>query len=102
MPLPTHVSATPAYGRDYRSQAALRADWNEGKDFRLHVPGAGSAPYFSIRDLPRLLADGVRCINFRYARNTRVLPIQLASEASLSELPLSDARRSNEENKHGC
>jgi hypothetical protein len=29
-------SLTPAYGRDYKSKAALKADWNANKDFVFH------------------------------------------------------------------
>jgi hypothetical protein len=28
-------TVTPAYGRDYKSQKAALADWNEGEDFIL-------------------------------------------------------------------
>jgi len=27
------ITLTPAYGRDYRSKAAVLTDWNSGKDF---------------------------------------------------------------------
>lgn len=33
------IHATPAYGRDYKSKAAMLADWNAGKDFRDSVSG---------------------------------------------------------------
>lgn len=29
---------TPAYGRDYKSIKALKADWDAGKDFLLNSP----------------------------------------------------------------
>ena len=29
------MTVTPAYGRDYKSQKAVKADWNAGKDFVL-------------------------------------------------------------------
>lgn len=28
-----HLTVTPAYGRDYKSAAAAKADWNANKDF---------------------------------------------------------------------
>lgn len=28
------IECEPAYGRDYKNQAAVRADWNDNKDFR--------------------------------------------------------------------
>jgi hypothetical protein len=42
----TITSAVPAYGRDYKSAAAVKADWAAGKDFRCAVSGQ----YFSARD----------------------------------------------------
>ncbi len=42
------VSATPAYGRDYKNSTELLTDWQAGKDFRLHMPQGST--YFSIRD----------------------------------------------------
>ena len=27
------ITVTPAYGRDYKSAAAVKTDWNAGKDF---------------------------------------------------------------------
>jgi len=29
------VHAVPAYGRDYKSASAVKADWLAGKDFRM-------------------------------------------------------------------
>ena len=40
------IHATPAYGRDYKSVSAVKADWSAGKDFRDAVTGQ----YLSIRD----------------------------------------------------
>lgn len=28
-----YIDATPAYGRDYTNQKAVKADWDAGKDF---------------------------------------------------------------------
>lgn len=33
-----YVTATPAYGVDYTSAKAVRAAWNEGRDFRVQDP----------------------------------------------------------------
>jgi hypothetical protein len=30
----TYIEAVPAYGRDYKNQKDVRADWNLGKDFQ--------------------------------------------------------------------
>ena len=39
----------PAYGRQYTTSEQARADWNDGKDFKI-VGG----PYLSIRDISYL------------------------------------------------
>ena len=33
------IHALPAYGRDYKSKAAVMEDWNNNKDFRCAVTG---------------------------------------------------------------
>lgn len=40
------IHATPAYGRDYKSKAAMLADWEAGKDFCDAMTGQ----YLSKRD----------------------------------------------------
>ena len=40
----------PAYGRRYKAADQMRADWENGKDFRIGSAG----PYTSIRDLKYL------------------------------------------------
>lgn len=40
----------PAYGRLYGDEEAVRAAWNEGKDFKII-----NGPYLSIRDVDKLL-----------------------------------------------
>lgn len=44
------IEVTPAYGRDYTTAKAARADWNEGKDFRDTV----SSKYINKADAERL------------------------------------------------
>lgn len=41
-----NIHAVPAYGRDYKSKAAVLKDWTEGKDFR----DAATGRYLSVRD----------------------------------------------------
>lgn len=43
---------SPAYGRDYKSKAAVEADFRAGKDFKIHTIGSGST-YCSIRDFQK-------------------------------------------------
>jgi hypothetical protein len=40
------IHAVPAYGRDYKSKAAVLADWKAGKDFKDYLTGQ----YLSSRD----------------------------------------------------
>jgi hypothetical protein len=40
------VHAVPAFGRDYKSASAVKADWLAGKDFRCAFTGR----YLSVRD----------------------------------------------------
>ena len=40
------IHAVPAYGRDYKSKAAVLKDWQEGKDFKDYLSGQ----YLSSRD----------------------------------------------------
>lgn len=61
------VTAVPAYGRDYRSIAAVKADWEAGKDFR----DARTGQYFSIRDAA-LLGE----VWVRYARLTKKVQVK--------------------------
>lgn len=34
------IEVEPAYGRDYKNQAQVKADWNADKDFRETVSGS--------------------------------------------------------------
>jgi hypothetical protein len=40
------IHAVPAYGRDYKSASAVKADWAAGKDFQCYLTGR----YLSARD----------------------------------------------------
>ena len=60
------IHATPAYGRDYKSKAAVLTDWLAGKDFRCAVSGR----YLSVRDeLPNR-------VWIRYAKLTKLVRVQ--------------------------
>jgi hypothetical protein len=64
-----YLSAVPAYGRDYRSKAALMADWNAGKDFLIQDMQASG--YVNKDDKP---ADVI--LNVRYSNLTKVCQIK--------------------------
>lgn len=44
----THIQATPAYGRTYPNQAAVKAAWKENADFR-----ANTGQYVNASDAAR-------------------------------------------------
>lgn len=60
------IHALPAYGRDYKSAAAVKADWAAGKDFLCAITGR----YFSVRD--NIPGE----IWVRYARLTKLVRVQ--------------------------
>jgi hypothetical protein len=70
------VTLTPAYGRDYKSKAAVLEDWFGGKDFQIATmmhPDCGR--YTSCRDWPE-----EQELNIRYARLRKVLVTRGAKE----------------------
>ena len=66
-----HLS--PAYGRDYKTEAEVRAAWNDGKDFRMeNGPAAGG--YINKGDAENM---GVPTgeVNIRFNKKTEVCVI---------------------------
>jgi hypothetical protein len=59
------IHAVPAYGRDYKSKAAVLTDWLAGKDFRCSVSGR----YLSVRDAPP------NQVWIRYAKLTKLVRV---------------------------
>ncbi|HEY1705638.1 MAG TPA: hypothetical protein VGG75_38625 [Trebonia sp.] len=63
-----YLTVVPAYGRDYRSKAAVLADWNAGNDFRIVQAGhKEDGRYINKDDKPA----GVT-LQIRYAKLTKV------------------------------
>lgn len=60
---------TPAYGRDYKSRAAVRADLLAARDFILQPDGV----YINLPQLP-----GKGTLNVRYKQNRSVVVFDLA------------------------
>jgi hypothetical protein len=60
------IHALPAYGRDYKSAAAAKADWAAGKDFQCAMTGR----YLSVRD------EVPGEVWVRYARLTKLVRVQ--------------------------
>ena len=64
------MTVVPAYGRDYKTAAAARADWDEGKDFLVndhfsrwdgkptnrddHAPGSATIRFDSLTKITRV------------------------------------------------
>jgi hypothetical protein len=68
----TYLTAVPAYGRDYTSKAAVLADWNAGKDFRIQdMSSPDNGRVLNKADKP---ADVT--LNIRYKRLTMVAVIK--------------------------
>jgi hypothetical protein len=69
------MTVTPAYGRDYKSAKAAKADWEAGKDF---IVADISDPYCG---KPINIADakgaGIATINIRYAATTKVTVVTI-------------------------
>lgn len=64
------LSAIPAYGRDYKSAKAVKADWDAGKDFM--IQDMSHSGYVNKDDAPK-----GSTINIRYSQNRKVLPIKV-------------------------
>jgi hypothetical protein len=68
----TTLILTPAYNRDYKTQAAVREAWATGKDFIIENPGYPT--YINCQD-PR---PGITGLQFRYDQKRRVLYLKLS------------------------
>ena len=62
-----YLTISPAYGRDYKSQAEVEAAFELGKDFKMESIGQGGT-YCSIRDF----APGT-VVSIRYNKLQRVV-----------------------------
>jgi hypothetical protein len=62
------IHAVPAYGRDYKSGPAVKADWLAGKDFRCAVSGQ----YLSARGPYPLQVE----VWVRYAKLSKLVRVQ--------------------------
>lgn len=71
------MTISGAYGRDYKSKAAIEADLLAGKDFVIRDFGADGGRYVN---LPQLQEHGIRTVNVRYKadRNIAVIKIPAA------------------------
>lgn len=65
----TTLTCTPAYGRDYKSQKAVKADWAAGRDFAIAT--LGQPGYINKEDADR---GGITVV-IRYNRNLKSMAI---------------------------
>ena len=65
-----NLTLQPAYGRDYKSKAAVLADWNANKDFRIATFGPDMGRYINKAD-----ANGTT-VSIRYQRDTKVTVVK--------------------------
>ena len=63
-------TVTPAYGRDYKSAKAAKADWNADMDFILQ--DISSRWDGMLCNRPQMSGS----VKLRYARNTRVIVVE--------------------------
>lgn len=63
------MNLLPAYGRDYKSRAAVLADLKAGKDFAYSAFGGARARPIN---LPQILAAEVGTVTVRYSANRKV------------------------------
>ena len=63
------MSVRPAYGRDYKSKAALIDDWKQGRDFIINNIGRDTGRYINCHDAKR---SAPMTINARYDKLRKV------------------------------
>lgn len=57
------IYLTGAYGRQYRREDEILADWNDGKDFKIY-----QGPYCSVRDTLRMKMANFTHVFFIYQK----------------------------------
>ncbi len=75
-----YLTVTPAYGRDYRTEAEVKKDWSEGKDFIIAtVMHRDCGRYINKQDAYSSLesgSDGERLIiSARYNNLTEIVQV---------------------------
>ena len=69
------ATLVPAYGRDYKSKAAVLADWEAGKDFLMTYKLSDG--YVNVVQLADLKVMGVTHLHFRYRKLEKVCVLGL-------------------------
>lgn len=69
------LTLSPAYGRDYTSAKAVKADWLAGKDFRIESYGPDMGRYIGKEEADR---EGLT-VHIRYKRLTQICVVKPAA-----------------------
>lgn len=73
----SYLTLVPAYGRDYKSKAAVEADFNADKDFLIQdISSPHDGRYVNRRDLEFEFGSGVT-VNIRYKKLASVALIKV-------------------------
>ncbi len=68
------MTLSPAYGRDYRSVAQVKADFDANKDFVIESIGPDCGRYANKAALAKA---GVKSVMVRYARLTKITEVKV-------------------------
>jgi hypothetical protein len=72
----SHLILVPAYGRDYKTAAEVRAAWEACKDFRIASIGPSMGRYINLNDWQLLVPDELKEGSYiRYNRLTELTHI---------------------------
>lgn len=83
----TYVDVAPAYGRDYKSQKAVRADWEADKDFQVVGLNRGGR-YINKADADReqvavtIRYDQLRKVMVIYPGTPKAVPASVVEDSS--------------------
>jgi hypothetical protein len=64
------MTLTPAYGKDYKSQAEVKEAFDANKDFKIASVGPYAGRYVTKRELPAGTS-----VTLRYAKLSKALPV---------------------------
>ena len=66
------ITVVPAYGRDYKSQKEVKADWDAGKDFRIQdMMSPDDGRYVNKGDAPKGAT-----LNIRFSKLMKICVIK--------------------------
>lgn len=68
------MTLVPAYGREYKSKAAVITDFNAGKDFEIASIGPDMGRYVN---KPQLVEAKVGEVMIRYAKLTKIVAVKV-------------------------